>query len=222
VTQARVAPKRSLLVQDRSRATRRRLIRAALELWDERGYETAIEETTADEIAARAGFSKATFYLHFARKEDVLFEAGWLTAEVLYDDAVQAVEGSGSVDEVLDGLGLRLCRRVEKAPRPALRRMLKAQRTGTDDPPTIDADRFGFQRAFLLVVQQAQDSGDLPPTVAATELAAVLEGLLFLAISAWADDEDADLLGMVRGRFALVLAGARAVAPAGLRAVRPA
>ena len=51
-TEAGVAtPRRSALLQTRSRETRNKLIRAALQLWDERGFERAIEETTVEEIA---------------------------------------------------------------------------------------------------------------------------------------------------------------------------
>jgi len=53
---------------------RDRLERAALELYAERGY----EQTTAADIAARAGVTARTFFRHFADKREVLFhvEAG--------------------------------------------------------------------------------------------------------------------------------------------------
>ncbi|MFC8731740.1 TetR/AcrR family transcriptional regulator [Luteimicrobium sp. NPDC057192] len=53
---------------------RDRLERAALELYDERGY----DQTTAADIAARAGVTARTFFRHFADKREVLFhvEAG--------------------------------------------------------------------------------------------------------------------------------------------------
>jgi len=54
--------KRSLLAQERSRDTRQAIIRAALELWRERGYAAGADDPTAEEIAERAGISKATFY----------------------------------------------------------------------------------------------------------------------------------------------------------------
>ncbi len=72
VSEAKAGPKRSLLAQGRSRDTRQAIIKAALELWSERGYDTGIDDTTAEEIAARAGVAKATFYFHFARKDDIL------------------------------------------------------------------------------------------------------------------------------------------------------
>ncbi len=49
---------------------RRRLQQAALELFSERGY----EQTTASEIAARAGVTERTFFRHFLDKREVLFD----------------------------------------------------------------------------------------------------------------------------------------------------
>jgi tetracycline repressor-like protein len=97
VSEVRAGPKRSLLAQGRSRDTRQAIIKAALELWAERGYGTGIDDTTAEEIAARAGVAKATFYFHFARKDDILLETGWLTARVFYEDALKALIQDGPV-----------------------------------------------------------------------------------------------------------------------------
>jgi len=54
VSEARNAPKRSLLAQERSRDTRQAIIKAALALWSERGYATGIDDTTAEAICERA------------------------------------------------------------------------------------------------------------------------------------------------------------------------
>jgi AcrR family transcriptional regulator len=50
--------------------TRTRLIEAAIEVFAEKGY----ARTTVDDIAERAGSTRATFYLHFKAKSDVLSE----------------------------------------------------------------------------------------------------------------------------------------------------
>jgi AcrR family transcriptional regulator len=82
------APRRRAgLTQERSRDTRRRLVRTAMRLWTERGFETGIEDTTVDEIVAAAGVTKGTFYFHFAHKEEILLELGYQTASLLYEEA---------------------------------------------------------------------------------------------------------------------------------------
>jgi AcrR family transcriptional regulator len=48
---------------------RERLTAAALELFDERGY----EQTTVDDIAARAGVGRTTFFRAFGSKDDAVF-----------------------------------------------------------------------------------------------------------------------------------------------------
>ncbi len=49
---------------------RRRLQQAALELYEERGF----DRTTTAEIAARAGVTERTFFRHFPDKREVLFD----------------------------------------------------------------------------------------------------------------------------------------------------
>jgi AcrR family transcriptional regulator len=50
-------------------AARDRLAQAAFDLFNERGY----ERTTVDDIAGRAGLSRATFFRNYRSKEDVIF-----------------------------------------------------------------------------------------------------------------------------------------------------
>jgi AcrR family transcriptional regulator len=49
--------------------TREDLVRAAIKLFEERGY----EGTTVDDIVEEADYSRATFFRHFPTKEDVVF-----------------------------------------------------------------------------------------------------------------------------------------------------
>ena len=50
---------------------RERLVDAAFELFDERGF----DDTTVDDIAARAGVGRTTFFRHYGSKEAVIFPA---------------------------------------------------------------------------------------------------------------------------------------------------
>jgi AcrR family transcriptional regulator len=218
-----IGSKRSLLAQERSRDTRKAIIKAALELWAERGYASGVDETTAEEIAARAGVAKATFYLHFARKDDILLETGWVTTKVFYEDALKALLRGQPPDEVIDDVTVRLCRRVDKVPRLALQRILRAQANAFGPGKRQDDDdHFGFKRGFALIILQGQQTGELPRTVLPDSLGGMFEAMLYESLREWAYDEQADLLTMLRERFAVLLAGARGVTADAIGQARPA
>jgi AcrR family transcriptional regulator len=65
---------------------RGRLIRAALELYAERGF----EQTTVVDIAQRAGVTERTFFRHFADKREVLFEGSGTLQEFVVGAIVSA------------------------------------------------------------------------------------------------------------------------------------
>ncbi|HLN15577.1 MAG TPA: helix-turn-helix domain-containing protein [Acidimicrobiales bacterium] len=213
-------PRRSALLQDRSRRTRRALVRAALALWTERGFDRGVEETTVEEIASAAGVTKGTFYFHFAHKEDILLELGWGTAEALYEEAAEGVAEDRPADELLDDLLVSLARRVSAAPKVAVARSVAQflRRERSDD----DTHHFGFRRAFRTTLELAREQGSLPPTADVKELSVMLEVLAMDALSAWAYGRREPLLETLRTRSAIVLAGAAQSQPAPSRARRTA
>ncbi|CAO5188464.1 HTH tetR-type domain-containing protein [Frankia sp. AiPs1] len=208
MTAGRLEPKRSQLAQERSRDTRRAIVKAALELWTQRGFDHGVEQTTAEEIATRAGVSKATFYLHFGRKEDILRHAGWIAPEAMYEDALAEVAAGHGLDEAVDRMLLRLGRRVQKVPRAALRRVLHAQRRVPREHVYEDGS-FGLEKAFLVVLKPAQDTGELPAGIGVPMLASMLKAVTMDALWNWAIYGADRLPDVLRQRAAVVLAGAR-------------
>ncbi|QKV96034.1 TetR family transcriptional regulator [Streptomyces sp. NA02950] len=65
---------------------RERLVRAALDLFTEQGYDA----TTVNEIADRAGLTKTTFFRHFPDKREVLFAGQDTHARLLADAITEA------------------------------------------------------------------------------------------------------------------------------------
>lgn len=83
---------------------RGRLAKAAMELYDERGY----EQTTVAEIAKRAGLTERTFFRHFADKREVLFAGSDVLKERLIgalDEAPSSLPPIDAVGAALDDIG---------------------------------------------------------------------------------------------------------------------
>jgi AcrR family transcriptional regulator len=93
-----------------------RLMVAAIELFEERGF----EQTTVAEIAERAGLTKRTFFRHYADKREVLFSG----QDTFRDTCVGAVRDAPADERPLDAIarGLRATGHVFEPRRPFSRR----------------------------------------------------------------------------------------------------
>ena len=202
------SPRRSALLQTRSRDTRRKLIRTALEIWNERGFDQAFEETTAEQIARAAGVSKGTFYFHFAHKEDILLEMPWATAQIMIEEAEASIERGEPTGELLEQLMSSLARRVTRAPRAAVLRVTThwSRRTQGMEPETPK----GFGAAFHMAFGYAVERGDLPAGADVDDLAYLLQAATMDSLVRWAATEQsaADLRDSLCCRAGVVLRGA--------------
>lgn len=203
------APRRSALQQRRSQNTRRKLIRSALELWNDRGFDEAFEATTAEEIARLAGVSKGTFYFHFAHKEDILLEMPWATAEIMVEEARGAVKRGEPAVEVIEALVASLARRVARAPRAALLRVTghwARISNGIGEGPR------GFGEAFDLVLRYGCERGELPGELEVDDIASLLQASTMDALMRWASTEQsaAALARTLSRRTRVILRGAAA------------
>jgi AcrR family transcriptional regulator len=79
---------------------RGRLQQAALALYGERGF----EQTTAAEIAKRAGLTERTFFRYFADKREVLFWGQDMLQELFVSAVASAPESAAPIDAVAAAL----------------------------------------------------------------------------------------------------------------------
>jgi AcrR family transcriptional regulator len=207
---ASTGPRRSGLVQERSRRTRQQLVNAAVKLWTERGFERGIEETTVEEIVQAAGVTKGTFYFHFAHKEDILLEVGWGTSEAMFKEATRALASGRSVDDILDGLLTSLARRITTTPRAAVARTLAEFDRRPGRARDVSGDHYGFEHSFSSVMHHARETGEIPGDVDAHRLGEMMGSLTVGAIHEWITEDEPDLASALHYRAAVLLAGVRA------------
>ncbi|RMI34902.1 TetR/AcrR family transcriptional regulator [Nocardia stercoris] len=99
-TESSAAPRGSLR-EEQKRSTRARIVETARELFATRGYSAV----RVDDIAGAAGCSRATFYLHFPGKPEVLravAETGTLASVLMFYADLDRVLTTGSRDEFAD------------------------------------------------------------------------------------------------------------------------
>lgn len=173
--------------------SRGRLQEAALALFAERGF----DQTTAAEIAARAGVTERTFFRHFADKREVLFGGSELLRERIVAGVAEAPDGHTPLEAVACGLDAAAVLLGEG------RRGLSAQRqTVIAANPELrerELAKLADYAAAVAATLRQRGVGELQATLAAEAGMTVLR----VAIERWASsDDDRDLDAIMRDAMA--------------------
>lgn len=202
------APRRQAgLLQERSRKTRRKLVRTALLLWTERGFETGIEDTTVEEIVQAAGVTKGTFYFHFRHKEDILLEMGYQTAQLVHDETERCLRTGKDFEDSFRIVMNAVARNIKKSPRAAVGRAVVQFQRPT---PGVEAEtRIRYGDAFSLILAKGQQEGRVTDRVEVAEISAILEILVLDTLLAWSQGKIEDIRATLHRRTAIVLLGVR-------------
>ena len=83
-------------VQARSQKTRENLLKAALSMYEKKGY----HKTTVDDIAAEAGVSTGIAYRYFRNKKDILLSV--ISYGAYNIESIAKLENDGIPDEIAD------------------------------------------------------------------------------------------------------------------------
>jgi AcrR family transcriptional regulator len=193
--------RRSLLKRQRSRDTRRALLRSAAKLWAENGFDA----TTVEQICADAGVGRTTFYLHFESKERLLGELAWGTASGVAAEVEEA--RSGGMDQQLDAFIDGVARRMEAVPKALTALVIRSATFETPALPAPDADHISFSAVITGVLEDAQQVGEISTTADIAELGAILGGMTMEAIERWASGESGEqtLSDALRLRLSLIV-----------------
>ncbi|MFJ8432870.1 ScbR family autoregulator-binding transcription factor [Kitasatospora sp. NPDC094019] len=184
--------------QARALATRQTVLRAAAEVFDERGYAGA----TMAEILDRAGVTKGALYFHFPSKEDLALaviegQGAWLaTLRPASDSPMQTVIdiGHAFAHALLDD--------------PLLRGSIRLTiEHGTFTQPQIGAYQ-GWTDAARELLERAREAGELRPGVRPAAAAGVITGAVTgIQLSSQVMTDRKDLVQRMADLWALLLPG---------------
>lgn len=174
--------------------TRERLLRAAADVFAERGY----DGTRVADIAAAAGVSNGALYAHFSSKADLLVDALRTHGRRLLADLF-AADPDRSVTDLLLAIGRWLPRRRDPSGYLIVEALVAARRD--QDVARPMRDYIGERAGWLSeLVRLAQAGGELDPVLSPNALAhfclllAMGSALVPPSLHAVGDDEWAALL----------------------------
>lgn len=171
------SPKPEGLRERRRKEVRRRILKAARSLLSERD----VESVRADEIAERAGVSRATFFNYYPSKSDLLTDLGRTIVIELEDLSSTALESyedlSGALGWVL-AQGFTRIKRDENISRQLIDHLTRA--TASQD---ARAELMGRSHAaYRAIFERARENGEIDEAqdldLMAELLASVVNGLL--------------------------------------------
>jgi AcrR family transcriptional regulator len=186
VTKADVSPsgdpyRRVLLRQKRSINTRNAIVRAARQLWAEKGY----AETTVDDLCELAGVGRSTYYLHFESKERLLTELALATARGVADD-VGTTAPDATLDERVAAFIDGLTRRMERTPRTLVQIVMRQVSMNTVTSRQSASGDILFDDVLAGIVRDAQERGEVQPSIDPTDIGEVMAGMILDALERWA------------------------------------
>ncbi len=190
--------------------TRRELIRAAMRLFEERGY----EETTVAEIASAAGVSTKTFFNYFASKDEVLFPH--LSRRI--DAAVALIERRGPDDQMAEVLVAAMQHMLADALTEEVDGGLAAVRLPMImSVPAVQAatlHRYFMAETQLARALQRAYSDTLDPAAAAAVIGSVMGAAIAAALVCLQDGDTAEQLrGAVERAIGIAIRGVHNVGP---------
>jgi AcrR family transcriptional regulator len=173
--------------------SRGRLQEAALALYSERGF----DQTTAAQIAERAGVSERTFFRHFADKREVLFGGSALLRERIVAGVAGAPTAEGPFDAAARGLDAAAAMLGE------FRRDLSRQRQAVivANPELRERELAKLADYAAAVATALRQRGVSEPQASLAAEAGM--SVLRVAVERWANgDDDRDLTAIMRDSVA--------------------
>ncbi|WP_405740318.1 TetR/AcrR family transcriptional regulator [Streptomyces sp. NBC_01525] len=134
----------------------RRLVRAAVEAFAERGYHA----TTTRDIAGRAGMSPAALYIHYRTKEELLYRISGIGHEKALAIMGEAAAADGSAAERLAAAVRTFVRWHAEHHTTARVIQYELQALGPEHYAEITALRRRTDRLLRQIIQDGADSGE--------------------------------------------------------------
>lgn len=186
--------------QIRRKATRERIFRSAMELFEQKGF----ENTTVEEITQAADIGKGTFFTYFPTKEAVFRVLGELTLGKMNEISEKGLNQNEPVGKILREI------LTVSADWHTQHKFITLQMTQTNSAFSFDLDRSnkaGLLHLLNQLVAEGQTRGEFSSERDSMDVATVLAGMYFAVLALWASSENTLLEERLNAAMVIVFNG---------------
>jgi AcrR family transcriptional regulator len=173
-------------IERKKAKTKEMIYQTALQLFMEKGF----DNTTVDEIAAKADVAKGTFFNYFPHKEAVLMHMAELRMQQLYHNMPEILDGEasarGRIEKMMHIFG-KINEKEKSLTRVVVFETLKNYATVMG--PEEKEKYMQFPRLLRDILRQGQERGEIRDWVDVDTAARTLELIYMSTILEWVDED---------------------------------
>jgi len=188
--------------QRRSAEIRKRLFRAALQLFAQKGF----AETTVEDITEAADVGKGTFFNYFPSKDHILLAFGEMQLAKLEAAIETARRTNEPMPEFLRGLGARMTQEPVRNP-AIIRALLQAYLSSRPVRQGMVDLQKRVHALHTQMIQLGQDRGEIRNDLPPAEIAHVFRQTIFGTLLVWSLYGDDTLLPRMEAAFQILWSG---------------
>lgn len=191
--------------QEKAIETKKRILRTALALFSEKGF----DRVSVDEIVQKSEASKGAFYGHFTSKYDIFLEK-FKEIDQFYSAFQKSLPESLSAEQKIRKLAIAQMEYLrDEMGRDGIRSLYAYALTPSVDNYLSDTER-PLYAILEKLISQGQEKGELTSSASSGRLAMLLSRSMRGTLYDWAIfDGDFDLSGEIDGWLELLFAGLR-------------
>lgn len=168
---------------EKMKAVKDRLFHAAMELFEERGY----ENTTVADITQKAGVSKGTFFTHFPSKDAIFSAIGKIFTEYMQDIVETGLmENHPARRILLDCINMadEWCEENKRM----IMQVLSSGMHRTAMGSRASGNRLAMDEMLIKTLKHGQKKGEISASISAEDAASMMVGLYFAITADWIHD----------------------------------
>lgn len=168
---------------EKMKAVKDRIFHAAMELFEQQGY----ENTSVEQITKRAGVSKGTFFTHFPSKDAVFSAIGKIFVEYFQDIVENGLQEGHSAKRILhDSIHMAAVWCEEN--KPMIGQVTASGMYRSPMGSHATSNRVAMIGLLDRVLRAGREQGEIRENVSIDDVSAMITGLYFTAMSDWIND----------------------------------